>query len=440
MRDGRFQCGFRTGGTQHGGGGFEQVGEACPVIQSGHPGAKMPVDRFAQPDETLSVLLRDRFEPTEERPFGGEFRGRRGKGLQLLRLGKAVDTPRVVEAQDHAVGDIERECAPGETMGCPGKGHDEIITGKTVFTSYKMRTETMMIYLVQQFANAVPIAALYGALAFGYALIFGMTRRPDITYGALFAFSGQVFLLFAQFAWDRLLLILPAALALAAVLSLLYTLVTAAGIARYVMRPLQKHSPNAVIVASLALLILLSEAMRLAMDSRELWLSPFLNTRIIFLRQGAFEVGLTVIQIGNAAIMACLVFIGHLLLERTRAGRVWRAVADDPDAARLTGIDSDAVFTLSYLSAALVATVCGVLATSYYGTMDFSSGMMFGLKVVLVAAIGGYAVPLRSALGAACYGAAETFWSSYLPLVWRDVALFSALILLAVLFRREARI
>ncbi|PJI45862.1 MAG: branched-chain amino acid ABC transporter permease [Rhizobium sp.] len=297
-----------------------------------------------------------------------------------------------------------------------------------------------MVYLLQQLANAVPIAALYAALAFGYALIFGMTRRPDITYGALFAFSGQIFLIFAQFAWDRLFLILPAALTLAAVASLLYTLGTAGGIARYVMRPLHRHSPNAVIVASLALLILLSESTRLAMDSREIWLSPFLNDRLVFFRYGGAEVGLTVIQLGNAAIMATLVTFGHLLLVRTRAGRVWRAVADDAGAAQLCGVNADAVFALSYLFAAFVATVCAILATSYYGTMDFSSGLLFGLKVVLIAAIGGHSVPLRSALGAALYGFAEMLWGSYLPLAWRDMALFSMLVLLAVMYRREARV
>lgn len=297
-----------------------------------------------------------------------------------------------------------------------------------------------MVYLLQQLANAVPIAALYAALAFGYALIFCMTRRPDITYGALFAFSGQIFLIFAQFAWDRLFLILPAALTLAAVASLLYTLGTAGGIARYVMRPLHRHSPNAVIVASLALLILLSESTRLAMDSREIWLSPFLNDRLVFFRHRGAEVGLTAIQLGNAAIMAALVALGHLLLVRTRAGRVWRAVADDASAAQLCGVNADAVFALSYLFAAFVATVCAILATSYYGTMDFSSGLLFGLKVVLIAAIGGHSVPLRSALGAALYGFAETLWGSYLPLAWRDMALFSMLVLLAVMYRREARV
>jgi len=48
-----------------------------------------------------------------------------------------------------------------------------------------------MAYLLQQLANAVPLAALYAALAFGYAVAFGVTKRADITYGAIFAFRAR---------------------------------------------------------------------------------------------------------------------------------------------------------------------------------------------------------------------------------------------------------
>ena len=294
-----------------------------------------------------------------------------------------------------------------------------------------------MVYLLQQIANAVPIAALYASLAFGYAVIFGMTRRPDITYGALIALSGQVFLLFAQFGWQQLFLVLPATLSLAAAMALLYTLATAGAVAHYVMRPLRAHSPNAVIVAALGLLIVLSEGMRLAMDSRELWISPFLHHRVVLAVGDGSEVGLTVMQLGNAAIMAGMVALGHLALGRTRAGRAWRAVADDPVAARLCGINSDTVFTLSYLSAAVIAAVSGVLATSYYGTMDFGSGLMLGLKIVLIAAAGGHGVPTRSACGAAAVGFAETLWSGYAATLWRDAAVIGGLVLVLVISRRE---
>lgn len=294
-----------------------------------------------------------------------------------------------------------------------------------------------MPYLLQQLANAVPVAALYAALAFGYALAFGMTRRPDITYGALFAFSGQIFLLFVEAGWNRLHLVFVAAIAFGAAVSFAYSLVTGLWIARSAMQPLYRLSPNAVLVASLAVLVLLSESARLAMGSRALWLPPFLNQPVEFWREGGFTVTLTVIQMLNAAIMLAIVAAGHLIITFGRAGRAWRAVSQDPLAAELCGTDSAGVFLLSYGAATAIAAVCGLLATSYYGTMDFGAGLMFGLKVVLIAAAGGYAVPLRASAGAAVLGLAETLWSGYAPVVWRDLVVVSLLVVVLVASRRE---
>ncbi|MBP1850730.1 branched-chain amino acid ABC transporter permease [Rhizobium halophytocola] len=297
-----------------------------------------------------------------------------------------------------------------------------------------------MAYLLQQLANSIPVAALYAALAFGYATAFAMTRRADIVYGAIFAFSGQIFLLFANFGWSKLYLVLPVALALGSTAALVYGLAAGWWIARKVMLPLVRSSANAVLVASLGLVLVLEESARLAMQSRSIWLAPFLNQRLIFWNDGAFSVSLTVIQLLNAALMTAIVMFGGGVLARSRAGRIWRAVADDAFAARLMGIDSDRVFVVAYGAATLTAATCGVLATAHYGTMDFGAGMVFGLKVVLLAAIGGHAMPMRAAGGAALYGLIETLWGAYLPFLWRDAVLFSALVGLAVVTRQERAI
>jgi len=294
-----------------------------------------------------------------------------------------------------------------------------------------------MAYFLQQIANALPIASLYAALAFGYAIAFAVTRRADITYGAIFAFSGHIYLLFAHIGWDRLWLVLPASLALGAVVGLMGGVGAGVAIGRFVMRPLSAVSPNAMIVASLGLVMVLMEGARLASDTRELWLPPFLDGRIVFWQGGGFSVALTMLQLINAALMLVMVVIGHIALRHSRFGRCWRAVSDDALAAELSGVSSARIFVSAYALAALYASVCGILATSYYGTMDFGAGLLFGLKVVLIAAAGGHSSPIRSAAGAALVGIAETLWSGYGPIFWRDLAVISGLVLLLVLSRRE---
>ncbi|EHS48716.1 ABC-type transporter, integral membrane subunit [Rhizobium sp. PDO1-076] len=294
-----------------------------------------------------------------------------------------------------------------------------------------------MGYLLQQVLNAVPVAALYACLAFGYSLAFGMTRRADITFGALFAFAGQVGLLFVEFGWNRFNLVLPAALCFGAIAGLAYAVFAGWTIARHVMRPLHDHAPNAVMVAALAVVIVLSESARLAADTRSLWLPPIGSQRVVFAEIEGFSVSLTVMQLVHVGVLLLVIAVGHLLLTRSRLGRQWQAVSEDPLAARLCGVDAGAVFVLSLVAASLIAAIAGLSTTALYGTMDFGAGMMFGLKVVLIAAAGGHSVPWRSAMGAAVVGVAETLWGGYGPLIWRDAVVIAALVAILVVSRRE---
>ena len=294
-----------------------------------------------------------------------------------------------------------------------------------------------MAYFLQQVANAVPIATLYAALAFGYSIAFAVTRRADIGYGALFAFAAQMFVLFAGYGWSHLWLVLPAALAFGAAAALVYGVGAGLVIGRHVMRPLAFSSDNTVVVAALGTVLVLMETARLASDTRSLWLPPLLATPVMLWNDPAFPVMLTVLQLANILAFAAIVAVGHIFLSRSAWGRRWRAVSQDRQAAELCGVDAAGVFLSAYAGAALVASLTGILAVSYYGNMDFGSGLVFGVKVLFIAAIGGAGAPLRSALGGAAMGAAETLWSAYGEFLWRDFAIFSALVLLLVIFRRE---
>jgi branched-chain amino acid transport system permease protein len=302
-----------------------------------------------------------------------------------------------------------------------------------------MPTSVQSAYALQQVFNAAPLAALYALLAFGYSLTFGLTRRVDFTPGALFAFAGQIVLMFTSFGYGPLVLVYPAALALGATAALAYGLMAGSLVAEKVIRPLAFASPNAVIVASLAMMIVLMELARLAVDNRQLWLSPFLNGHIVVWPLPDFPVIVTQIQLVNTAVMGFLVAAAALLLARSALGRRWRAVCDDEGAARLVGIDAGRVVVAASLATALFSALGGVLATAYYGSMDFGSGLMFGLKVVMISAIGDQSSPWKSAVGAALFGLVETLWGAYLSYEWRDLAMVSLLVGLAVLIRGETR-
>lgn len=296
-----------------------------------------------------------------------------------------------------------------------------------------------MDYISQQLVNGVPQAALYALLAFAYSVAFAVTRRADITIGALFAFSGQIFALFFFIAWQRYWLILELCLVIGGLAAVLYTATFATVIGRHVLRPLGQSEPHAIIVGGFAVMIVLMEIARLASETRSIWLPPLLNTPVTLLVVEAHRITLTHMQLLNVALMLGMLAVLALGLRRASWGRRWKAVRDDPLAAELLGVDSRAVFIQAYVAAALIASFAGLLMTAYYGTMDFGAGLMFGLKVVMLGAVGGYASPLKSAAGGAILGFSETMWSAFGPLALRDIVIFSALVYFLVLTRGEQR-
>ena len=85
------------------------------------------------------------------------------------------------------------------------------------------------------------------------------------------------------------------------------------------------------------------------------------------------------------------------------------------------------------MAGGLAAALAGIMAAFYYGNMSFGTGLIFGLKILFITAVGGYNTPPRAAAGAAIFGMAEALYSGYFPLEWRDVAMFALLVALLVL-------
>ena len=204
-------------------------------------------------------------------------------------------------------------------------------------------------------------------------------------------------------------------------------------LSRNVFVPLAESSPNAIVVATLGVALVLMELARIAAETRDFWLPPMLATPVVLVSANGFMVTLTVIQLVNCALAAVAIALAGLALSRSRLGRSWRAVSDDPAAAAICGVDVRRVFYAAVLGGALLAALAGSMAALYYGNISFGSGMVYGLKVLFVTAVGGYRDPPRAAVGAACFGIAESLWSGYFPMEWRDAWMFAFLVALLVL-------
>jgi branched-chain amino acid transport system permease protein len=172
---------------------------------------------------------------------------------------------------------------------------------------------------------------------------------------------------------------------------------------------------------------------RLAADTRDFWLPPLLSRPIVLAEGSGFQATLTTLQLLNCGLVLLVLSVSAVVLPRSRFGRQWQAMSDDPCAAALCGVDGRSVFRRTVLLGGLAAGLAGVLAALYYGNIGFGAGLVFGLKVLFVTAIGGYAAPSRAALGALLFGIAESLWSGYFPVEWRDGWMLGFLVLMLVL-------
>ena len=290
-----------------------------------------------------------------------------------------------------------------------------------------------MYYFLQQTLNGLHSGALYALLAFGYTLTYGVFKQTNLAYGALFAFAGQTLILIAVFGWHVLWLTLPATIALGIAGAFFYAALIGHVLSRSVFMPLSARSPNTIVAATLGVALVLMELGRVAADTRDLWLPPMLSQPFVFADSGSFRVTLTSIQLINCAIVVVVIVLASAYLARASFGRNWRAVCDDASAAAILGVDVRRVFHFAVIGGSMAAALSGSMAALYYGNINFGTGLVFGLKILFLTAVGGYDSPLKSALGAGAFGVAEALWAGYFAIEWRDGWMFAFLVALLVL-------
>ena len=103
-----------------------------------------------------------------------------------------------------------------------------------------------------------------------------------------------------------------------------------------------------------------------------------------------------------------------------------------PLAAELFGVDRGRVLLFTFALASALAGLAGYVMTVYYGTVGYAGGIVLGLKALLAAVAGGIGSVPGAFLGGLLLGCAEAGWSALLPIEFRDLAIFTGLVLLLV--------
>jgi branched-chain amino acid transport system permease protein len=290
-----------------------------------------------------------------------------------------------------------------------------------------------LAYLLQQTANGLVPASLYGLLAVAYALIYGLVGRINLAFGDI-AVAGAYAALGVIAAVAAAYGVMPALL-VGVLAGGTVAAATNLAIGRAVVAPIvgQRESGQSVLIATVGAAVALSEGLRLIHGSSARWAPPLASTPVPLVRSGEFIATVTLNQLCVVATALTAAGLLLALMHRSRFGRAWRAFADDPGMAALFGVDPQRMVTVTFALAGALAGLAGVAHAVHFGSAHFAMGTAFGLKALVAAILGGIGSIPGAFLGGLALGLAETLWSGYLPIAWRDIAIFSALVALIII-------
>ncbi|MFZ0851673.1 MAG: branched-chain amino acid ABC transporter permease LivH [Hyphomicrobiaceae bacterium] len=285
-----------------------------------------------------------------------------------------------------------------------------------------------MEYFFQQLINGVTLGSIYGLIAIGYTMVFGIIGMVNFAHGDVFMLSTFIALIFLL-ALTQILGFgsLVLALLIVLVLGMLLTSLWAWAIERLAYRPLRGSFRLAPLISAIGMSIFLSNLVQVTQGPRNKPVPSFLGT-VLTLHEGEnYAVTLSDKQILIVVVTAVLLAAFWYVVQRTSLGRAQRACEQDQRMAALLGIDVDKTISLTFVMGAALAAVAGLLFMIYYGVVSFSDGFVPGVKAFTAAVLGGIGSLPGAVLGGLLIGLIETLWSAYFSIDYKDVATFSIL-------------
>ena len=284
-----------------------------------------------------------------------------------------------------------------------------------------------MEVFVQQLINGLTLGSIYGLIAIGYTMVFGIIGMVNFAHGDVFMVGGFIALLFfmVMTAWLGLG-VLPA-LMIVLVLGMVFTGLWNWAIERAAYRPLRGSFRLAPLISAIGMSILLSNLIQVLQGPRNKPVPPMFTQVLPLFEQNGYTVGIGYKQIVIMVVTAASLAVFWYVVQKTPLGRAQRACEQDQKMASLLGINVDATISLTFVMGAALAAVAGVMYIMYYGVVNFSDGFIPGVKAFTAAVLGGIGSLPGAVIGGLLIGLIETMWSAYFSIDYKDVAAFSIL-------------
>ncbi|MEL6299344.1 MAG: branched-chain amino acid ABC transporter permease LivH [Pseudomonadota bacterium] len=293
-----------------------------------------------------------------------------------------------------------------------------------------------MEYFVQQLINGLTLGSIYGLIAIGYSMVYGIIGMINFAHGDIFMIGAFISLIF-------ILLFLSIGMASGAILFLMLLLVLVLALCltsawgwtveRLAYRPLRGSFRLAPLISAIGMSLFLQNLVQIIQGARVKPLQPLISGGYPIMESAeGFTVRLSNMQILIVITTIVLMVAFTYLITQTSLGRAQRACEQDRTMAALTGVNVDLTISLTFIIGAALASVAGLMFLLYYGVIDFYVGFLTGIKAFTAAVLGGIGSLPGAMLGGLVIGLIEVFWSAYFSVEYKDVAAFSILAIVLI--------
>jgi branched-chain amino acid transport system permease protein len=290
-----------------------------------------------------------------------------------------------------------------------------------------------MNYFLQQLVNGVSLGAVYGLIALGYTMVYGIIGMINFAHGDIYMVGAFIALIFLTLLSALGITSLPIALALVLIVTVAITALYGWTVERVAYRPLRTAPRLAPLISAIGVSIVLQNYVQLAQGARVKVLPPLITGSVTLSSSDEFTVTISAMQIIIIIVTIALMAGFTWLIQATKLGRAMRATEQDMTMAALVGVDVDRTISATFVLGAGLAAVAGLLVTLYYGVIDFYLGFVAGIKAFTAAVLGGIGSLPGAMLGGLLIGVIEAVWSGYFSSAYKDVAVFGILILVLIL-------
>ena len=287
-------------------------------------------------------------------------------------------------------------------------------------------------YFLDQLINGLTLGSIYGLIAIGYTMVYGIIGMINFAHGEIFMIGSFVsiitFLLLgiAGITW------IPLALLIVLITAMVLTSIYGWALERVAYRPLRGSPRLAALITAIGMSIFLQNYVQLLQGARNKPMQPVISGGITVLQEQDYVVSLSYMQMMIIVVTLVLMTGFTLMIARTSLGRAQRACEQDRNMAALIGVNVDRTISLTFVVGAALASVAGMMFLMYYGVIDFFIGFLAGIKAFTAAVLGGIGSLPGAMLGGLLIGLIEAFWSGYFTVEYKDVAAFSILVLVLV--------